>query len=63
MRTPIPPVKRNSADWQPPVIRQKETSEPVETPKKSNVPLLVLLAIALTVALVVVAIVVNELGR
>jgi serine/threonine-protein kinase len=63
-RSPVPPVNRNSADWQPPVIRPKaEAVEPVETPKKSNVPLLVMLAIALTVALVVVAIVVNELGR
>jgi hypothetical protein len=61
-RTPVPPL-RAAGEWQPPVIRPKETNDPVETPKKSNVPLLVLLAIALTVALVVVAIVVNELGR
>jgi serine/threonine-protein kinase len=52
------------ADWQAPVIRPKEAfHDPVVTPKKSSVPLLVLIAVALTVALVVVAIVVNELGR
>src|SRR6185503_2724213 len=51
VRSPTPPLNRNSADWHAPVIRQKAepAADPVETPKKSNVPLLVLLAIVLTV--------------
>jgi serine/threonine-protein kinase len=65
VRSPTPPVNRNSADWHAPVIQPKAepAADPIETPKKSNVSLLVLLAIVLTVALVVVAIVVNEMGR
>jgi len=53
------------AVWHAPVIRPKieAPDDPIVTPKKSNVPLLVLLALALTVALVVVAIVINEIGR
>jgi hypothetical protein len=66
-RSPLPPSRpplRVSADWQPPVIRPKEAAQDaVEAPKKSKFPLVVFLAIALTVVLVVVAIVVNELPR
>jgi hypothetical protein len=49
------------------VIRSKSDSPgravEAEVPKKSNAPLLVLLALALTVTLVIVAIVANELAR
>jgi serine/threonine-protein kinase len=64
-RSPLPPSPlRAAGEWQPPVIRPKvETPDPVETPKKSKFPWLVVLAIFLTVVLVVVAIVVNEMGR
>jgi serine/threonine-protein kinase len=66
-RTPLPPGMhlRAAGEWQAPVIRQKpeKAIDPVDTPKKSNVPMLVLIAVAVTVALVIVAIITNELGR
>jgi hypothetical protein len=54
----------NAVPWQAPVIRPKAEPpiDPIVTPKKSNVPLIVLLALVLTVALVAVAIVANEYG-